>query len=76
MIETTAFDPKELVLVLIAVVGLVLVGFAGEGVVYAVRDPEAVFGRQLIVYFVAAALICTGLGYWLLRHWREFLTAD
>lgn len=63
--------------VLLAVSGLTAVSFvlitlSMEGTVYAIREPTRVFNPQLIVYFVAAALICTGLGIWALHHWREF----
>ena len=57
------------------VVSFVLLFFAVEGVLYAIRYPEAIFVSQLVMYFLAAALVATGLGYWGLRHWREF-TAD
>jgi hypothetical protein len=58
----------------VAVATVVLVSFAGEGVVYALRLPDAVVTSTLFLYFVAAGLIATGLGYWGLRHWREFAT--
>lgn len=50
----------------------VLVTLAGEGLVYASREPEAVVASTLVFYFLAAGLIATGLGYWGARHWREF----
>ena len=56
----------------VAVACFVLVTLAGEGVVYAVRFPEKVLASNLLVYFAAAGLICTGLAFWALRHWREF----
>lgn len=52
--------------------GFVLVVFGGEGVIYALERPENVFDSRLLLYFVSAAVIATGLGYWGLRHWREF----
>ena len=64
--------------ILIATSGIAIVsGFvfaiAMEGVVHAIREPSDVLS-QVIVYFVAAAIVCTGLGIWGLRHWREFTT--
>lgn len=44
-----------------------------EGLLYAVRFPENVFVSQLVYYFIAAALLGTGIGYWGIRHWREFV---
>lgn len=67
--------------ILIAVTGIavgtsILLAFAAEGVAYALADPSNVLERNLIVWFTAAATICTGLGLWGLRHWREFATAE
>jgi hypothetical protein len=54
---------------------ILIVSLAGEGLVYTLREPTAVLNPQLLPYLVAAGLIATGLGYWGLRHWREFATA-
>ncbi|WP_136718495.1 hypothetical protein [Halorientalis salina] len=59
----------------ISLVGLVLISLTVEGVIYAFRFPGRVFGSELLVYFLAAGLIGTALGYWLLNFWRDF-TAD
>ena len=50
---------------------LVLVTLAGEGFVYAAREPTEIVASTLVFYFLAAGLIATGLGYWGARHWRE-----
>ncbi|MFW6449000.1 MAG: hypothetical protein ACOC0X_05610 [Halobacteriota archaeon] len=55
------------------VVGVVLIGLGLEGLRFAWSNPEALIASQLLVYFLAAAAIATGLGYWVLRHWREFV---
>ncbi|WP_123537812.1 hypothetical protein [Halosimplex salinum] len=60
----------------VSVVAFVLVGLAVEGVVYAVQNPGELVASQLIVYFAAAALICTGVSVWGLRHWREFASSE
>jgi len=57
--------------VAVTVVGFVLLSLGGEGVLYGVRD-RARLGTSLVVYFLAAALVCTGTVYWGLNHWREF----
>lgn len=51
---------------------LVTVTLSGEGLVYAVGNPDQVVASEVFLYFLAAGLIGTGLGYWGLRHWREF----
>lgn len=50
----------------------VIVSLGIEGMLFALAHPEMVFVSQLVLYFLAAALIGTGLGYWGLNHWREF----
>lgn len=52
--------------------GFVLIVFGGEGLIFAFEHPDQVFDTRLILYFLSAAVIATGLGYWGLRHWREF----
>ena len=64
--------------VLIATVGIgvlaaILVGLAAEGAFYTAHEPAVVFRTQLVVVFFAAGIICTGLGIWGVRHWREFV---
>lgn len=55
------------------VAAFVLVGLAIEGLVFAAEHPEDVFGSQLVVYFLAAGLIGTGVGYWLVAYWRDLV---
>lgn len=50
--------------------GAVALGF--EGLLYTLENPKIVLGSQLGLYFLAAGLIATGIGYWALNHWREF----
>jgi len=49
---------------------VVLLGI--EGFLFAQAKPELVFNSQLILYFLAASLVGVGVGYWGLKHWREF----
>jgi hypothetical protein len=56
----------------VAAVAFVLVSLAAEGVIYALDNPGELVASQLLLYFAAAALICTGVGVWGLHHWREF----
>lgn len=64
--------------VIISSIGVALLGFlivllSGEGFVFLLTNPDEVLASQLIVYLVSAGLVCTGLAYWGLRHWREFV---
>lgn len=56
---------------LAAVATFVLVTLGGEGVAFTVQRPGQVVSSQLLVYFLAAGLIGTGLGYWGVHHWHE-----
>ncbi|MGM0604433.1 MAG: hypothetical protein ACQETB_02045 [Halobacteriota archaeon] len=63
--------------VLIASTGIaigcgILFSLAVEGIRFGVSNPGRIVASQLLVYFVAAGLVCTSLGMWSLRHWREF----
>lgn len=50
----------------------VLFGLAVEGVVFAAARPDLV-GSQLVIYFLAAGLMGTGIGYWLVAYWRDLV---
>ena len=56
---------------IVACLVFVVVSLGVEGLLYTARNPAAVFVSQTILYFFAAALIGSGVGYWALRHWRE-----
>ena len=49
----------------------VVLTLGGEGVLHAVRNPEALLTSQLLFYFLAAGMIATGFGYWAINHWQE-----
>lgn len=75
-------DPSESGLPIITtttglgIAGFLLVGFAWEGIRYAIFYPTELLASSLVLYFLAAALICTATGYWSLHHWREFAEVD
>ena len=52
------------------------ISLSGEGVLYAVANQSTVVSSQLFFYIIAAGLICTGIGYWAIHHWREFAESD
>lgn len=56
----------------IAVAVFAAVTLSGEGVVYAAANPTRVLASKNLLYFLAAGLVGTGVGYWAVRHWREF----
>ncbi|MGM0398203.1 MAG: hypothetical protein ACQEQY_04350 [Halobacteriota archaeon] len=63
--------------ILVATLGLTVTIFAvvtlaGEGLTYAMANPDEVLVSNLILYLVAAALIGSGLAFWSVRHWREY----
>lgn len=60
----------------IAVLAFVLVSLGTEGVMYTLVRPDEVLTSNLIFYFAAAGLVCTGVVLWTLHHWREFATKN
>lgn len=74
LLEMSNYDGRSVLTasVTAALFGFVLIFLGGEGLVFAWRYPSEVLTPQLLLYFLAAAVIGTGLGYWGLRHWREF----
>lgn len=77
LIESRSDDGRTVIVssVGVALLGFVVVLLAGEGVAFVVDQPDELLASQLIVYLVSAGLVCTGLAYWGLRHWREFATS-
>jgi hypothetical protein len=57
----------------VAILGFGMVLLAGEGLVFLITKPDQLLTSQLIIYLISAGLVCTGLAYWGLRHWREFV---
>lgn len=47
-----------------------------EGILYATANPGELVASQLILYLVAAGCLCTGLVYWGVHHWREFVSTE
>lgn len=62
-----------IVSVITAVLSGVVLSLAVEGLVYAVRFPGELVASQIALYMLAASFICTGMVYWGVRHWREFI---
>jgi len=60
---------------LAALTTLFVVGLGGEGIVYALREPEEAIRSQLFTYLLSAALIGTGVGYWGWRNWESLRPA-
>lgn len=67
--------------VLIASTGIaigsgILFALAVEGFRFGVYNTGEILPSRLIIYFLAAGLVCTSLGIWGLKHWREFTTYE
>lgn len=74
LLEEHGSDGAEIIAVTAVVTALsfVLIVLSVEGVNYARTNPDDVFVDQLVLYFLAAGMFGTGIGYWGIRHWREF----
>lgn len=56
-----------------AILAFCLLTLGVEGLAYAARRPGEALASNRPLYLVSAALFSTGLGYWGLSHWEEFL---
>ncbi len=70
--ENAPGGPVIVTTITIAALGFLLLTLSGEGLRYALARPGKLVSSQLVFYFVAAALFCSGVGFWALHHWREF----
>jgi predicted butyrate kinase (DUF1464 family) len=66
-------DPLAGLRIAVGVAAGTLVGvvLAGEGVTYVLANSQRLLASQLLFYFVAAGLVGTGLGYWVVRNWQD-----
>ncbi|MFC5972172.1 hypothetical protein ACFPYI_12600 [Halomarina salina] len=74
--ERRGFDGRRIIT---STLGLTLVGgtllfLVGEGTVYVLTYYEEVFSTQLVLYLLSIGLVWTGIVYWGLSHWREFVS--
>lgn len=74
VLEEHNADGREIIAIasIFSVLGFVLIVLSVEGVRFAYTNPGEVFVSRLVLYFLAAALLGTGIAYWGLHHWREF----
>jgi hypothetical protein len=73
--EEEEFDGRTILLSTAGLAGIlgILIALVFEGLVYTLRYPATVLTSRLLLYLLAVGVVCTGLVYWGLRHWREFL---
>jgi len=78
VLEEHNADGREIIAIasLISVLGFVMIVLSVEGVRFAYTNPEDVFVSRLVLYFLAAGMFGTGIGYWGIKHWREFTTGQ
>lgn len=74
LLEAQGSDGRTIIVTsfTIMVMMFILTVLAIEGILFTLEQPELVFNSQLILYFFSAALVGVGIGYWGLKHWREF----
>lgn len=74
VLEEHAADGREIIVIssLVAVLGFVVIALSVEGIRFAYTNPDDVFVSRLVLYFLAAGMFGTGIGYWGIKHWREF----
>ena len=74
LLEVYGATGREIIIsaLMTGVWGFIVTALSVEGVIYAISHPQEVFTSQLVLYFLAAAMLGTGIAYWALHHWREF----
>lgn len=77
LFEESRHDGRRALLraVAAALATLYVVGLGGEGVAFALANPDAVLRSQLFAYLLSAGLMGTGFGYWGWRNWESFRPA-
>ena len=58
-----------------AAVAFVLVTLGVEGVAYAITSPAEALSTNTVLYLLSAALVTTGLGYWVANHLPSLMKA-
>lgn len=59
----------------LAALAFVLALLGVEGVTYAIDNQDQVLSN-ITLYFLSAGLACTGIVYWAVNHWREFVSGS
>jgi len=75
-LELKGSDGRTIIVVSVVagITSLIAIALSVEGILFAKENPAVIVDSRLFLYFVAAGLIATGIGYWALHHWREFAT--
>lgn len=55
----------------ISLLGFLFLTLAGEGLLYAARNPDTALASERVLYVIAAGLIGTGIGYWGVQYWKD-----
>ncbi len=64
-----AFEVIKVVMA-ITILGFVLASLSGEGLVRVMQGTE--YTLQIYLYLITGGLVCSGVGYWAIRHWKEY----
>ena len=67
--KRNAFEVIKVVMA-ITILGFVLASLSGEGLVRVIRGTE--YTLQMYLYLITGGLVCSGVSYWAIRHWKEY----
>lgn len=72
--EQRHYDGRAILVTSLSIAGatFVIVLLAVEGLIFTYNNPATVLNTDQLPYLLAAGLLGTGFGYWVIRHWREF----
>jgi hypothetical protein len=76
LLELNNFDGKSIISAAIftGFLSFWLFLFGVEGLLFGIKNTDQILNQNLIFYFFAAALFATSLGFWGVKHWREFVS--
>lgn len=74
VLEEQGVDGREIIAItsVVSALSFVVIALSVEGIVFAVENPEDVLTSRTVLYFLAAGMFGTGIGFWGIKHWREF----
>jgi hypothetical protein len=77
LLERNLDDGRRILTVSFAIAALsfVLALLGVEGVFFALDNQDQVLSN-ITLYFLSAGLACTGIVYWAVHHWREFVSSS
>lgn len=74
VLEDQGVEGREIIAItsVVSALALVVIALSVEGLYFAAQNPKSIITSTTVLYFLAAGMFGTGIGYWGIKHWREF----